>query len=619
MAGLAATTGWLAILALSAAGLGLPIARRVPGLEFEPSAFWTVTFASGAAALIAIAGICGVAGALRPLVLLPILAVAALPGAIAAWRGFPRRVPRLPGPLLPIAILCAVAVVTLLAVATPSPFYDQYHYHLAFPERWLASGRIEVFEHHAYSYLASNMGLLYAYALAGPGILAAQATHWAAGALTLLGAFSVARKIGANGAGAYWSMAWIAATPSFNLSLTWCSSDLGLAAFGTASALLALGAGTADSGRDSRVVLSGLFAGVALGCKYTAATAVCLPVIVILLAAGKLDARIAFWRLSTWGASAAATMAPWAARNWWLTGNPIHPFVASWFAGGTTATGSAAGIAGEASASTSWESILTLRTFAPLGAAGWIGPQWLILLPLTAVMLIVMRRPRPAIAVFLGALAGIIAWTRFNPLGRYLMPVLVLAAPVAGMAWEQLRKSELRAPRLAISTLVALALGWSLYGSVNPEIETRVSATLGRTDPSEFINRYVTYWSALPVIHARTPRDARLLLVGEPRAFGIEREVVIEDPFRTPWLVELSTQSADAPAIADRLRLAGVTHLLYNAAEATRIASMRGRASYFSEADPPSAARLQQFFDRCLTEVGKAGPVQLLRVAESCH
>jgi len=438
----------------------------------------------------------------------------------------------------------------------------------------------------------------------------------------------MARKIGAGATGAAWAAALIVATPSFLLSATWAASDLGVAAFGTVGCLMALDALPSGPRRGPAwYLLAGLFCGAAFGSKYVALTAIALPVGLILLGSLLIDRHrragtaAGIGRIAAWGIGMGAAILPWTLRNVWLTGNPLYPFFSSVFARflpagtQTTMAHAAAGIAGGAETNGSFLDALTLRTFDPIGAAGWIGPLWLILLPLWVATLILGRRSARSVLLAVGVFAGIGAWTQFHQLGRYLLPLLVLASAGVGMAWEQFQDSVSGPLRRATLALLAFLMLWSVQGGLSESLFTRISCTFGRSDPQQFLERYVTYWAALPIVNERLPEDARLLLVGEPRSLHLERDLIVEDPFHRPYLLEVAEESSSAPAMAALLRERGITHLLCNEREAARIARMRNQPEYFSGAAQPVARRLKEFLGGCLDLVEEAGPVRVYRLA----
>jgi hypothetical protein len=228
--------------------------------------------------------------------------------------------------------------VSLAAATTFAPFYDQWHYHLGFPYQWLRAGSLVTFERQAYSFLPSNMGLLYLYPLAGPGAWAAQVTHWWMGALTAAGSASIARRLGASVGGQVVAAAVFVATPSVIHVGALAGADLGVAAFavGAVIALLKL---RDDPERAIRwAAISGAFAGLAAGTKYLALASVVLPTavaaMIISVAKAPDDAPLA--RRTTrvvlaFVIAVTAVVGPWLARNTVQTGNPAHPYFAGVF------------------------------------------------------------------------------------------------------------------------------------------------------------------------------------------------------------------------------------------------------------------------------------------------
>ena len=147
----------------------------------------------------------------------------------------------------------------------------------------------------------------------------------------------------------------------------------------------------------------------------------------------------------------------------------------------------------------------------------------------------------------------------------------------------------------------------------------RISSTLGRADPNQLMAQYVSYWPAVRTINGRLPPDAKLLLVAESRSLYLDRDVVVEDPFHTPLLVELAEAATDAPALRDELNRRGITHLLYNQHEARRMAISAGRSDYFAEASPVARLRLKTFFAACLEPIANDEPTKLFELANSCR
>ena len=621
---------WLTVFTMAAVGFGAPVWKWISREGLESPTGWLVSAACGAAAMMAIAGVLGLLGLLHEITLLVVMGAGAVAGGLVVQRsGVALRWGGMP--VAPGIVLALGGLLTLLAVATPSPFYDQVHYHLAFPERWLQLGGIEVFPRHAYSYLPANMGLLYVYALAGPGVWAAQALHWWMGLLAAASVFVLARQIGGTSRAGAWAAAMLVATPSVLLTSTWAASDLGVAAFGGVACVMALDPVARDrSRRPAWYLLCGALCGVTFGCKYLALATVAVPVFMIISGGAMLAAtranrfRPAFPIMVPWVLGLALTVGPWALRNLILTRNPVYPFYgemfASWFGSPAMAQ---AGEAAQRIAPTETASALTaalsLRTFEPLGAAGLIGPLWLMLIPLWLGLMLFGKRNKTALLLASGVLTGIIFWSQFRQLGRYLLPVLVPAAAGIGVAVEQTLASLKPRMRAGLATALGFVMLWSLQGGFSELTFQRISCTFGRADTRAFLTKYVSYWPVIDVVNHELPADAKLLLVGESRSLHLEREIVLEDPFRTPYLLELARSSGSSAEMVTTLQADGITHVLYNEHEANRIARMGHRPGYFSEAQGAVQLRLREFLDECLELMETAGPVRVYRLGDHCN
>jgi hypothetical protein len=618
--------GWLAWFTLAALGAGLPLWRAATGTRPDDGEGWLLVLAAGAAGLAALAGLLSLAGWLRPAPLLTLLVLAAAGGGAQLWRasdraGFADRCDRANGWALPTVLAGGV---TLLIAASPSPFYDQLHYHLAFPFQWLRAGEIFVYPRQFYSYFPSNMGLLYSYALAGPGAWAAQVLHWWMGALTVGGVYFLARRLGS---GSSWMAAAVfAATPAVMLSATWAGSDLTVAAYGLASLCMmvrALGFSEPEAGaRPGWWLLAGALAGFAAGCKYLALASVVLPLGAALVAgaASRVVVDRARWNRIVgtgllWGAGLSVFLAPWLLRNLWATGNPFFPFLTDLFpAASPEVQAVAERIGSSANPGDTALRALTLRTFSPRGHGGAIGPAYLGLLGAWLLRLLTTRTSRRERLLAVFSVTGVILWGRFPQLGRYLLPVLAPALAGAALAWDQIRSSWSRPIARLLTALLAILILWGALGGISPLGLNRLGSTLGRNDPEELMTRYASYWPAVRFLNDELPEDAKLLLVAESRTMYVERELVVEDPFHLPLLVELAEKASGPAAMARELEAMGVTHVLFNRHEADRMATSGGREDYFSQASPDAASRLRRFLATCLQRVHSAPPVEVFEL-----
>jgi len=414
---------WLVVLALAAWGAGDPLCRRLFGQEETGVERTALQLLIGTAILAVAAGLLGVIHVLGPPSLLVVLGAFCCHGALLAYRQAPR--------LFAEAFISRhwawlivgfAGGLSLAAATTFAPFYDQWHYHLGFPYHWLRTGTLVTFDRQAFSFFPSNMGLLYLYALAGPGAWAAQVSHWWMGALTAAGSASIARRMGAPVGGRVLAAAIFVATPSVIHVGALAAADLGVAAFAV-GAIISLLRLQAEPGRAVRwAATAGIFSGLAAGTKYLALASVVVPVAVaaVLVSLSKAPEGASLARRAgrvtlAFVLATTAVVGPWLGRNAAQTGNPVYPYLASIFAkdGEGNSEGDdqvAAGIGTFGLSRQTPAIALTLGTFNRRGHAGDIGPVHLMLLPLVC-MWIWRRRSDPAALLLFGVVVlGVAIW-----------------------------------------------------------------------------------------------------------------------------------------------------------------------------------------------------------------
>jgi hypothetical protein len=131
----------------------------------------------------------------------------------------------------------------------------------------------------------------------------------------------------------------------------------------------------------------------------------------------------------------------------------------------------------------------------------------------------------------------------------------------------------------------------------------QLSSFLGFQSDEQYLQDNCTQLEAFRAANAALPADARVLLLGEPRAYGLDRDLVIEDQFRTPLLVELAESATSAVEMRRQLEGMGVTHILWNGAEAERIAAAEGRTDYLACSSANARGRLDRFLSEEIQSV----------------
>ncbi len=610
-----ATVLVLLALGLAAVGLGDPVARLLPGLrELEGPARWPAVLAVGAAGLMACAGMLAAGGLLAPLPLAVAGAAAVLSGLWVLRRHPPGVAPIIRNaPPVPSALVVLAGAVTLPVLAAFLPAYDTLNYHLGMPWQWLRAGTLVVFPRDVYSLQPSNVGLLATWALALAGPWAAQAVHWWLGGLTLAGTAALAGGDGGPEAAPWWTAALLATTPAFLMVATLAYSDLGVTAFAAAGWLLLVHAAAGPPMRGTLLVVAGTMAGLALGCKYTAGPTVVVPLLGAAVLAGPAGRRVVARLLDGCRVLAGTLVAfsPWAIRNLVVTGNPIYPYLDRlWATVGLGSPGSAAvssGLGSFPGPLPSLERVLSLGALGIPGHGGLVGSLYLALLPATVWFAVTRWRADARVrALAVGSLLAWAGWLAGPPLGRYLLGGLVPLAALTGLAVAAaLARTSRGVAVMGAAALLFVGL-WYVTGSLGPDWPRRMAVALGQENPEVLLERYASSWPAVAASRD-LPDGSTILLVAESRPMYWARDVVVEDPFHTPLVVELAEESSSVGEMARGLRALGVTHVYFNGVEARRIARMNGRAEYFGEASRAARQRLDRFFERWLRPVWSDG------------
>ncbi len=562
---------------------------------------------AGTAMLAVTAGLLAVFHLLRPPLAIGCFGLWACYGGLSLYRR--HTIQTLSLRSLPISWCVAIVVaggVSLAAATTLAPFYDQWHYHLGFPYQWLREGTVFTYPRQAYSFFPANMGLLYTYALSGPGGWGAQVIHWWLGALAAAGSAAAARRLGAALEGQLLAAALFAASPAVVLMGALAGSDLGVAAFAIGGMLLILRMIQTPGLPASIAIGAGLAAGVSAGCKYSALATVVIPMgIVAVVAAAVVGSSLGRVRRVVsiglaFGLGASITLAPWFLRNVVDTGNPVFPYMERVFSGEQESlpgdnAGVSSGIGTFEFDSSKIKTALTMGTFSRRGRGGDLGPVYLIVSPLILWWAWRNRR-KPEVWTAYGYVAlAVPAWAVGPPLGRYLFPVMAVVAALIGASWSEESTGWSRPLRWTMTLLLVVILGANCNPARDHNLFNQIRCFLGAGDSEEYLLENCTQLEPFRAANAVLPLDAMVLLVGEPRPFEIDRDVIVEDQFRVPLLVELANQSASAKDIATQLERIGVTHILWNSAEADRIAKAENRGGFLVCRDDSAQARLDRF------------------------
>ncbi len=506
--------------------------------------------------------------------------------AVSASRALGRSPYRLA--FIALAVIIVLQLFAALAPPTPSD-WDATSEHLAEAKQYARDGRVHPlwYDHHSQFPATLQMFYTLAHVLGVPG--AAKLFHWGFGVMALGAVALAGRRLLAPAAGAYGALI-LATTPVFARLMGVGYVDLPAIACGVLAVHF-----FARWLRDDELRclwLSALMAGA--GASFKMQGLALLGVLVVGVVVARRS-RLEGLRLAAISAAIAlAVCAPWYVKTWVLTGNPVYPFAYDLFGGRYWSAENAAQYRysqrsfgrGELPPYGRFRAMTPLqRTFAgprrplnmllaplyvtieptaytdplaPLGvfATDSIGPMWLALLPLLALL----RRPPPVRWMLWILLALGLWWVWSMQYARYLMATLALVAPAAGwVVVEAERGRELLRWTvrwaLALWTAVAIAL-MALY------VVPQVPAGLGLVDAHTYLSGSPLYEMS-EFINDTTPPEAKIALYGEPRGYYLDRDYLWADPGHSGLIRYHEISDAD-DLVAEWRRL-GVTHVVINA------------------------------------------------------
>jgi 4-amino-4-deoxy-L-arabinose transferase-like glycosyltransferase len=339
----------------------------------------------------------------------------------------------------------------------------------------------------------------------------------------------------------------------------------------------------------------GLLAGVAASAKPTGLFFVGVPLGLLLLGLGRVREWPAL--VGVGAAVGVAVMLPWLWRNFDASGNPVFPFLASWFANESGGTGhwTAEQVARYAAAHRfdgGWVERLRLLVMPGTGG-GWMAhrgmmhPQWGLLFPMVllagAVLLVRRGRdllPFPLLLIGLGLAAQVVLWLSVTHLqSRFLLPLVVpgavvLAAAVVSVG-ERVRRGAVVVGVLPLvvqgAYAVSVFMGEPAGAPGNPNHMLAAGATL-RTgeffkDASrEQVIAAVSQGSPELFVNLGLPPKVRVMLLGDATPLYYTRAVV----YRTTY--DASPLSGMEPDEWSRVMLAmGVDAVVVNVAEVSRL------------------------------------------------
>ena len=284
-------------------------------------------------------------------------------------------------------------------------------------------------------------------------------------------------------------------------------------------------------------------------------------------------------------AVAAIMFAPWLIKNAFFYGNPFYPFLhtlmgwaapADW--SGFLADAHSQNAARLLSSPAAWKELLMRPWNFSMGTPSvtdFMGMSFLIFVPwgLCLHWGVLKRRddiPPVLTAIALIGLAAYVLWTLTSGLVRFIIPTLPIISCIAALAimrgpapiWLR-RCSWLVAIWVAmVNLLIAFSTGLDIHTGLWSQLlsNSSLSSYLGTRHGSY----PAPYYAAMDYINQHLPPDAKVLFLGEPRAYYCERNFVAATVFDdNPFWVE-AREAQSSEDLLRRMKKLGVTHIFVN-------------------------------------------------------
>lgn len=453
-------------------------------------------------------------------------------------------------------------------------------------------------------------------------LLACQHVH---ALITLLGAWIIAalcRTFGASRPASIVIAGFALATPWLIVTGSLAYNEGTMLALFAGAMLVAAQRGLSPTLRG---ILCALIIGVACGCKPTAILFCALPVAILLL--GTVPVR-SWPKLAAAGAAVGfVALSPWLLRNYLNCGNPVFPYLHTLFGDAHWTSEQFSRYSGAHHASEPLADRLKLLIFADNSNPstpqhrGILHPQFgwlsLILVGSGVYVLFASHTRRLGILLVLGLLSQIAAWVFFTHIqSRFLLPLLVPAAAAFALALSPRPRDPAAASHLSSSPDRSARIAFwiaALMAALQTITLGNVFGSQRRSDPNGLLmlgpgmlsgELALVEWNVLnPTERAQLESNlsaaawmnlksiggSSLLLIGDSTPFyfggrlgdpgkeigdGLPRYNVTWD--RSIITAALAGSAPDAAAqdaaISQAIKDAGITHILVNSAELSRLA-----------------------------------------------
>lgn len=457
-----------------------------------------------------------------------------------------------------MALLTMHIIVNLIGSLAPVTSWDAVTYHLALPKVYLMNHKIFNLPFHL-SGFSANMSMLYLLGLLINGEVLANLINFLFSVLVVLLIFTFCKrfltvKIGLLAATVYYAM------PVVNLTSSSLMVDQGTTFF----LLLSLYAFYEWFILEDKrfFIISAIFYGFTLGCKYTLLIFAPLFLFFIVLKTHKQRVHLikSLNFIAVFSVMSFIIFAPWLVKNLFFTGNPFYPFLGRFFP---------SRYLNLAPIELYYLHVVPAafkRNFTNLLFLPWnltmvdvwedaIGPLYLIFIPFTFILKQVPKTIKRILSfsiLYLFFSFYCLLWSH----NRYLLPIFPLCSIVSAFVVYWLTDKD-KILKCFITSLLVFCVSFNLILLIGQNY-FKFPVVLGFETREQYLSKRVPTYETIKYLNLSD--DVKLVLFLDPRTYYSDKPYLWGEP-TTQGLIDYS-QFKDMREMLEKFNDLGISHLL---------------------------------------------------------
>lgn len=474
-------------------------------------------------------------------------------------------------------IFVYTAGINLIGTLTPETFFDSQFYLLGLPNQWGLQHKISFNPYIFSSLFPFNVNMIYLLNLVVNNDISAKVVHWFCGLICCYSIYIFMREYLSKTSGLIAVLIFY--TVPTLMVVSWKTAiELGICMFETAMVLCMIEYFVKKE--KFYLLLSGIFAGFALGSKYLVFLelfSITVAFIIFSLVNDKEKIYNILKNYFYFIIPAIIIVFPWYLRNLVITGNPVFPFFANKI--GFIKPRIVGNIFSDPAfpkfSFKNYFLFLWPLTLGQLQQESYPGGIFLIFLPFLFLFKNVDKKIKfitiyVIICLFLWCVVG-----RFYL--RYFIPVLSVVAILYAYFIE-----ENKLPK-QFKNLIYTIFVFIIFSNINFSMrilhftQTPSQFVFTNISKKEYLSTQrpsypCPYYQVAEWVNKNLHKNVKLLLLGETRGLFFERQYITHGVLEYSPLVENLKKVRSAPQLYEEFKNQGITHIVLNVPEAKRLA-----------------------------------------------